>query len=121
MRAWLLAAMWGMALLPGAAGAQSPMPPGDLLTNVADDGSLVAGLSSDDAHVRLVAARGLSRLHEPPEASDALLERARIEQDPDVLVEEVFALGQRKYVAACLLYTSPSPRDGLLSRMPSSA
>ena len=24
-------------------------------------------------------------------------------------------------VAACLLYTSPSPRDGLLSRMPSSA
>ena len=25
------------------------------------------------------------------------------------------------YYAACLLYTSPSPRDGLLSRMPSSA
>src|SRR5665647_1060557 len=25
------------------------------------------------------------------------------------------------YVRACLLYTSPSPRDGLLSRMPSSA
>ena len=25
------------------------------------------------------------------------------------------------YVLACLLYTSPSPRDGLLSRMPSSA
>ena len=24
-------------------------------------------------------------------------------------------------VEACLLYTSPSPRDGLLSRMPSSA
>ena len=24
-------------------------------------------------------------------------------------------------VAVCLLYTSPSPRDGLLSRMPSSA
>ena len=28
-------------------------------------------------------------------------------------------LGQ--YVGNCLLYTSPSPRDGLLSRMPSSA
>ena len=26
-----------------------------------------------------------------------------------------------KDVDACLLYTSPSPRDGLLSRMPSSA
>ena len=25
------------------------------------------------------------------------------------------------YCEACLLYTSPSPRDGLLSRMPSSA
>ena len=25
------------------------------------------------------------------------------------------------HLAACLLYTSPSPRDGLLSRMPSSA
>ena len=24
-------------------------------------------------------------------------------------------------IKACLLYTSPSPRDGLLSRMPSSA
>jgi len=28
---------------------------------------------------------------------------------------------QRRMVYACLLYTSPSPRDGLLSRMPSSA
>ena len=27
----------------------------------------------------------------------------------------------RATVGACLLYTSPSPRDGLLSRMPSSA
>ena len=26
-----------------------------------------------------------------------------------------------KYDCICLLYTSPSPRDGLLSRMPSSA
>ena len=25
------------------------------------------------------------------------------------------------YTVPCLLYTSPSPRDGLLSRMPSSA
>ena len=29
-----------------------------------------------------------------------------------------FSLGQ---LEDCLLYTSPSPRDGLLSRMPSSA
>ena len=34
----------------------------------------------------------------------------------DTLIEEIIALA-----SACLLYTSPSPRDGLLSRMPSSA
>ena len=33
-----------------------------------------------------------------------------------LIVAEVWALVRR-----CLLYTSPSPRDGLLSRMPSSA
>ena len=30
-------------------------------------------------------------------------------------------LAQRPDIESCLLYTSPSPRDGLLSRMPSSA
>ena len=46
--------------------------------------------------------------------------------------EEAYRIGQQQYQAAlqavdadpngtCLLYTSPSPRDGLLSRMPSSA
>ena len=29
--------------------------------------------------------------------------------------------GMTVYISSCLLYTSPSPRDGLLSRMPSSA
>ena len=28
---------------------------------------------------------------------------------------------EKRYFISCLLYTSPSPRDGLLSRMPSSA
>ena len=31
-----------------------------------------------------------------------------------------FYFAEKKY-KSCLLYTSPSPRDGLLSRMPSSA
>ena len=30
-------------------------------------------------------------------------------------------VGKDRTALACLLYTSPSPRDGLLSRMPSSA
>ena len=42
-------------------------------------------------------------------------------------IEEVEVLAQARWRVgmnidkACLLYTSPSPRDGLLSRMPSSA
>ena len=31
------------------------------------------------------------------------------------------SLWDEDYANSCLLYTSPSPRDGLLSRMPSSA
>ena len=33
----------------------------------------------------------------------------------------VKAIKKGEHVHVCLLYTSPSPRDGLLSRMPSSA
>ena len=35
--------------------------------------------------------------------------------------KECFARGKFTQAITCLLYTSPSPRDGLLSRMPSSA
>ena len=34
---------------------------------------------------------------------------------------DAWAVGEYYGSSACLLYTSPSPRDGLLSRMPSSA
>ena len=40
-------------------------------------------------------------------------------QERDALVEAVESCAQALW--SCLLYTSPSPRDGLLSRMPSSA
>ena len=39
-----------------------------------------------------------------------------IGEDSEIKVEDIGAK-----LNACLLYTSPSPRDGLLSRMPSSA
>ena len=35
--------------------------------------------------------------------------------------EESIGQGERKRLRSCLLYTSPSPRDATLSRMPSSA
>ena len=43
-----------------------------------------------------------------------------IEPAVDISVFETH-LGDADAVVRCLLYTSPSPRDGLLSRMPSSA
>ena len=40
---------------------------------------------------------------------------------PEDADDELIQQFTRAYVLSCLLYTSPSPRDGLLSRMPSSA
>ena len=40
---------------------------------------------------------------------------------PDVQWRRVLDMEFGEYPDVCLLYTSPSPRDGLLSRMPSSA
>ena len=53
----------------------------------------------------------------------------RVVDAEDQTIDEILATcfhGPRSYtgedtVELCLLYTSPSPRDGLLSRMPSSA
>ena len=39
----------------------------------------------------------------------------------DSIIELPEVKDQVHNIVACLLYTSPSPRDGLLSRMPSSA
>ena len=49
---------------------------------------------------------------------------ATIMTDPDVADKtyiEPITLTVLEKILVCLLYTSPSPRDGLLSRMPSSA
>ena len=42
-------------------------------------------------------------------------------KDDDDLEELAGLIGNMYFHDSCLLYTSPSPRDGLLSRMPSSA
>ena len=42
----------------------------------------------------------------------------------DLYINDAFGTCHREHASTaviCLLYTSPSPRDGLLSRMPSSA
>ena len=45
------------------------------------------------------------------------------DHSPTVVAENIVDLAKKIEMEsnACLLYTSPSPRDGLLSRMPSSA
>jgi len=60
-----------------------------------------------------------------PETENSLLPRGvEIDISSEVYRLYRFPKGESvmiKKPATCLLYTSPSPRDGLLSRMPSSA
>src|SRR5262245_44486521 len=68
--------------------------PADFVTDLGDDGSLVAELENPSAEVRWVAARGLARLAAAPQLP-AIAARIAKETDADVLGELVFALGQR--------------------------
>ena len=55
---------------------------------------------------------------------DGLTQRERGVKMLGEICDEVFisvADGEGENIIACLLYTSPSPRDATLSRMPSSA
>ena len=49
------------------------------------------------------------------------MEASRQQHEGQMQMQEMAAKQQFERYKACLLYTSPSPRDGLLSRMPSSA
>ena len=44
-----------------------------------------------------------------------------IQSSLTAITDEMFATMRKTAVSSCLLYTSPSPRDATLSRMPSSA
>ena len=73
-----------------------------------------------DRNVRLLAgilaARGFRT--RTADSGEAAL-RCIAADPPDLVLLDVMMPGMNGY--DCLLYTSPSPRDGLLSRMPSSA
>ena len=57
-----------------------------------------------------------------PDIDQALLQFIDVMNllDPLLHFSHIF-VDNRVQICTCLLYTSPSPRDGLLSRMPSSA
>ena len=70
-----------------------------------------------DGRILTVGGRGRGATIRPPRLERAeLYDSATGEWTP---VGEMSA--KREVFCGCLLYTSPSPRDGLLSRMPSSA
>ena len=76
-------------------------------------------------------------LHDDGAADELEVERGRIARIADVREKQIDVVAGRasrladeaaeltedglRDIYDCLLYTSPSPRDGLLSRMPSSA
>ena len=74
-------------------------------------------LGEHDAFVQPAAAVAAAPLAAAPLAADAdaALRRGFVRKVYGILT------AQLALTACCLLYTSPSPRDGLLSRMPSSA
>ena len=70
----------------------------------------------------LSTVASLDLVHYGTEADADEIRRTDIAQPLLVATGLVAALGLFPHPTdACLLYTSPSPRDGLLSRMPSSA
>ena len=52
---------------------------------------------------------------------DVVYEHGITEADARYLAMNDIRIVENELCRVCLLYTSPSPRDGLLSRMPSSA
>ena len=53
-------------------------------------------------------------------AADTVWEKL-LNKAVEIRPEIIFEMDKENMRSCCLLYTSPSPRDGLLSRMPSSA
>ena len=97
-----------------------------LLPRVQSGGRTVLAEAFGEAGVRVVEVAAYeSRC---PEAMPEITARALAEQAVGVIAfssgktaQHTARLLEQHLGAACLLYTSPSPRDGLLSRMPSSA
>ena len=68
-----------------------------------------------------VAPGGLQKLYEVPTGTSALLLYTQVSNVGIGVTYPKVTFVQRRESRGCLLYTSPSPRDLDLSRMPSSA
>ena len=76
-------------------------------------------IKNERTHALVRELAELTGLSQTSAVEDAVRdELARVAEQGWALVDGELEPGLR---SVCLLYTSPSPRDGLLSRMPSSA
>ena len=71
----------------------------------------------DSAGVAVISAQGKLQVEKAVGRLKVLSEQIHGGAD----LEGCIGLGHTRWATHCLLYTSPSPRDGHLSRMPSSA
>ena len=78
-------------------------------------------LSNLDAELRMQMRVELSDLHE--ELGNTMIYVTHDQIEAMTMADRIVVMrdGVIEQIGTCLLYTSPSPRDGLLSRMPSSA
>ena len=88
---------------------------------------LTANITLDELTKSQVAERkGINNNPNPQQIENLkalavnILQPVRSHYDKPLIISSGFRCAQL-CVEICLLYTSPSPRDGLLSRMPSSA
>ena len=72
----------------------------------------------NEHNVEMVQGWGMTETSPLGTVSRRVMKRSQLDADPQQLVENQAKAGQ---LMPCLLYTSPSPRDATLSRMPSSA
>ena len=81
------------------------------------DSSLPHSLIQEYQHTELYSADANGKPHVPP----TINEEPHKPTNPSPLAQSATFSSSEHLNDTCLLYTSPSPRDGLLSRMPSSA
>ena len=107
---WGVTAAAAVAAAPAAAGGEAPAEDKDDFT--------IMLVSAGDKKINVIKEVRAATSLGLKEAKD-LVEGAPKEVKAGVPKKEAEEIKAK--LEACLLYTSPSPRDGLLSRMPSSA
>ena len=103
---------YGMVLVTGPTGSGKTVSLYTCLNILNQPGVNIATVE-DPAEINLPGVNQVN-VNDKAGMNFAVALKAFLRQDPDIIM-----VGEIRDL--CLLYTSPSPRDGLLSRMPSSA